>query len=114
MSVMARILLTLSLLLLLVAGILAIPTLFAVAVVSSIVTLTAVRGVPILPLIIFWFWINLVLFYLISEPSRSGADSGLILGIPMSLFWMLVGIGLVPVLIWPLAFFLNFRSWKSR
>ena len=111
---MPRILLTLSLLLLLVSVILANPSLFAVAVVSSIAGMTTVRGVPLWPLLSFWIWVNLVLLYLVSEPSPDGADIQLVLGIPISAFWMLLGIWLVPIILWPLAFFVGFRDWMRQ
>jgi hypothetical protein len=111
---MFLVLLTLSLLLVLVAVLLANSLLFAVAVVSSIVSLTAVRGVPRWPLLSFWLWVNLVLLYLVSEPNVDGVNLQLVMGIPVSAFWMLLGIWLVPIVLWPLAFFMSFRNWMSQ
>ena len=111
---MSLVLLTLSLLLLLAGVLLGDSALFAVAVVSSIVSLTAVRGVPRWPLLSFWVWVNLVLLYLVSEGNVEGSDVRLVAGIPLSAFWMLLGIWLVPVILWPLAFFVNFRKWMSQ
>jgi len=111
---MFLVLLTLSLLLLLVAVLLANSLLFAVAVVSSIVSLTAVRRVPRWPLLSFWLWVNLVLLYLVSEPNVDGGNLQLVAGIPVSAFWMLLGIWLVPIILWPLAFFVSFRNWMSQ
>ena len=111
---MSLFLLGLSLVLLLVAVVLANASLFAVAVVSSIVSLTAVGGVPRWSLLAFWLWVNLVILYLISEPSGEGIDLILVSGIPVSAFWMLMGIWLMPIVIWPLAFFIGFRKWTGQ
>jgi len=111
---MARVVLTLSLLLLLAAVLLANVALFSLAVVSAIASITAVRGVPRWPLIFFWMWLSLVLLYLVSEPASEGVDSRLVLGVPLPAFWMLMGIWFVPILLWPLAFLLDFRNWINR
>jgi len=111
---MFLILLTISLSLLLLAVLLGNSTLFALAVVSSIVSLTGVSGVPRRPLLVFWIWVNLVLLYLISEPSGTGYEVRLVAGIPVSAFWMLLGIWLIPVFLWPLVFYAGFKDWVNR
>ena len=108
---MFLIILTLSLLLILLAVLLASGALFAVAVVSAIVSITAVRSVPRWPLLSFWLWASTILLYLVSEPAAGGDEVRLVMGIPLPAFWMLLGFWLVPILLWPLSFLLTFRNW---
>ena len=111
---MQLVLLALSLLVLLVGVLLASPGLFAFAIVSSIVSLTAVPDAPRWALLSFCLWVNLVLLYLVSEPSADAENVRLVAGFPMPALWMLLGIWLIPIIIWPLAFLIGFRKWMSR
>jgi len=114
LDAMSVLLLTVSLFLWLIAVLLSNAALFSVAVVSSIVSLTAVRGVPRWPLLCFWLWVGGILLYLLAEPTSEGLDVTLVAGVPISTFWMLLGVWLVPILLWPVAFAVNFRKWMKQ
>jgi hypothetical protein len=104
-------LMIISLVLWLAAGLLHAPHLFAFASVSFIVLLASI-GCPSRKLLaVFWLWLNLVLFYLLEA---SPEYSLLAWRLPGPALWMLVGIGVVPILIWPLGFALTFRKWMGR
>lgn len=79
-------------------------------IVSFIVALTSLKLSSKLLLGSFWIWMNLVLLYL----SREDHSSSLVLGLPLPAFWMLFGIWIVPVLLWPLGFALTFKRWSRR
>lgn len=79
-------------------------------IVSFIVALTSLKLSSKLLLGSFWIWMNLVLLYL----SREDHSLSLVLGLPLPAFWMLFGIWMVPVLLWPLGFALTFKRWSRR
>lgn len=106
--------LTISLLLWLIAAWFSSEALFAVAVVSSVVSLTAVGGVSRWALAAFWMWVTGVLLYLVLAPAGSGGDLYLVAGIPVATFWMLLGIWLLPMILWPVVFAVTFRKWMKR
>jgi hypothetical protein len=103
-------LMTISLVLWLGAVFLQSPHLFAFSSVSFIVLLASLGCPSRILLVALWLWLNLVLLYLLeASPERS-----LLAGLPIPAFWMLVGVGLVPILIWPLGFALTFKKWIGR
>lgn len=111
---MPVLLLALSLILLLVSLALSILPLFTFAIVNVLVSLAALRLRSRWLLGSFWIWLNLVLWHLctrtVPDP-REAAGVGLLLGLPEPAFWMLFGIWVFPVLLWPLGFALAFRRW---
>ena len=112
---MSPLLLGLSLALLLISILLECQVLFAFSLVSAITFLTAVgKKVPRLPLILFWLWVNAVLVYLMAGPDENVRGSDLIPGIPESALWMLIGVGIIPMMLWPLVFLLDFKKWMDR
>ena len=117
MSSRAIILLLLALVTVLIGAVSGQAVPFAVGVASVIVALTAQRFAPRWTLFIFWCWLTAVLLYLVTQPpleSMSDTELGIILGLPAPTFWILIGIWLVPILIWPLSFLLKFRDWAGR
>ena len=111
---MSPLLLGFSLLLLLASILLEHHELFAVSLVSTVVSLAAVGGAPRIPLILFWGWVTFVLLYLLKGSTEGESEGVLMLGIPEAAFWMLFGVGIVPVVLWPLYFLLDFRKWIGR
>ncbi|MGH9341487.1 MAG: hypothetical protein ACRD1R_18340 [Acidobacteriota bacterium] len=103
-------LLTLSLTLLLVSMIAVSAPLFAVSIVSTIVSLTSLGSPSRLLMLALWLWLNLVLSIIFLQP----ASEILLFGLSLPAFWMLFGIWIVPVLIWPLGFLLDFKSWMRK
>jgi len=62
-------------------------------------------------LIAFWIWVTGVVLYLLYLPhDRTLAW----LGLPRPAFWMLAGVWLAPILIWPLGFTARFRRWIGK
>ena len=61
---------------------------------------------------------NLVLLYIHRQPLASEVSNhetvDLFFGLPLPAFWMLVGIWVFPVLLWPLGFALTFKQWMRR
>ncbi len=110
--------LTTSLLVLLVSMVVSNVTLFAIGMVSFIVALVANGSCSRLLLLLFWIWMNLVLVYLCSQPvvtEEPNPDTVyLLLGLPVSAFWMLFGIWIFPVFLWPLGFALTHKQWMRR
>ena len=105
-------LLTLSLLGLLISPWLAQPYLFVLSIVTTLSSLAGLVGTPKWLCVSFWIWLNCVLLYLLSTPLPEEAQGVvLIAGLPAPAFWMLVGIWIVPVFIWPLGFLLTFKTW---
>lgn len=62
----------------------------------------------------FGFWTAAVLAYLLHSGDRSVAETGTLGGLPRPSLWMLLGIWVVPVFIWPLGFLRHFRRWKGQ
>jgi hypothetical protein len=87
------------------------PHLFAFSTVSFIVLLASI-GCPSRTLLVgLWAWLNFVLLYLLeASPEHSIFFSGL----PKPAFWMLAGVGVAPILLWPVGFALTFRKWIGR
>lgn len=96
---------------LLIGAILDLETLFALAVVTSIVALTALRCSSRLLLIAFWVWMTGILLYLLYFPHDRTPTW---FGLPRPAFWMLAGVWLAPILIWPLGFTARFRRWIGK
>ena len=107
-------LLLLSLILLLVAMLLSMVPLLVVSAVSVMVLLASLKLDSGALLFSFWLWMNLVLLYLWSQPVDSNPQQLLVLGLPVPAFWMLLGVWIIPVLIWPLGFALTFGKWSQR
>jgi hypothetical protein len=62
-------------------------------------------------LLVFWLWLQALLLYLVYfSDDRSPFWSG----VPLPALAMLLGVWLIPVLIWPLGFARNFRNWLER
>ena len=110
--------LTASLLVLLTSMIVSNVPFFAIGMVSFIVALTATRSCSRLLLLLFWIWMNLVLVYLCGRPVVSEEPNPdtvyLLLGLPVPAFWMLFGIWIFPVLLWPLGFALTHKQWMRK
>lgn len=89
---------------------------FAVGSVSAIVGLIPPGAVSRRVRTVFWVWTLGVLLVLLWNPfgTVGGTDGPIWLGWPPDVFLMLVGIWLLPVAIWPLAFSLGFRNWLKR
>lgn len=106
-------LLTLSLVGLLVSPWLALPHLFVLSIVTTLSSLAGLAGTPKWLHVSFWIWLNCILLYLLSTPAPEEAHGAvaLIAGLPAPAFWMLIGIWIVPVFIWPLGFLLTFKAW---
>jgi hypothetical protein len=104
-------LLLLSLLGLLAGLVFSLEVVFGLAVVTTIVALTAMRCRSRLLLVAFWVWMAGVLLYLL----RFSGDRTLIWpGLPRPAFWMLAGVWLAPILIWPLGFTARFKRWIEK
>ncbi|MFZ0430110.1 MAG: hypothetical protein WAO20_18475 [Acidobacteriota bacterium] len=71
-------------------------------------------GAPRRPVLLFGCWTAGVLAVLLWSGTTSGAAAAPFLGLPWTTVWMLVGIWLAPLLIWPLSFLLGFHRWKER
>ncbi len=71
-------------------------------------------GAPTRLVIVFGAWVGGVLVYLLLAGSPGSLEAAPLLGLPASAFWMLFGIWVIPVLIWPLGFLRHFRRWKDR
>lgn len=87
--------------------------LFALGCVSTIVSLIPPGVVSRRVRTVFWVWTTGVLLFLLHSPfaTATGAVASTWLGWPPDIFLMLVGIWLLPVAIWPLAFSRGFRTW---
>ena len=111
---MSPLLLGFSLLFLLASILLEHHGLFAISLVAIVVSLAAVGGAPRTPLILFWVWVTFVLLYLLNGLTVGESEKVLILGIPEAAFCMLIGVGIVPVVLWPLYFLFDFKKWIGR
>lgn len=99
-------LLLVSLILTLVGVLLATPLLVALGGPTLIVLLAALgKKVPGILLIAFWIWVVAVLLGLILLGDQSS---------PSAALYMLIGIWLFPVLLWPLGFARFFDNWRQQ
>lgn len=98
---------------LLVSPWLAFPGLFIISIVTSLSSLARLGGASRWLSVSFWIWLNCILLYLLfaSRPVETDGAIVLIGGLPVPAFWMLVGIWIVPVFIWPLGFLVTFKAW---
>jgi hypothetical protein len=62
-------------------------------------------------LMVFWIWLEITLLYLVYF---SGDRAPFWFGLPLPAWVMLLGVWLIPVLIWPLGFAKDFRKWLER
>lgn len=110
---MMVLLLMLSLIGVLVSPWFTLPSLFVISIVTSLSALAGLAGAPRWLAASFWIWLNLVLLYLLSASTPGDAHDAvhLVGGLPEPAFWMLVGIWIVPLFIWPLGFLLTFKGW---
>jgi hypothetical protein len=108
-------LLTVSLACLMLAAFFELELILGVAVITIIISLTAFGKVPRLLLWTLWVWLNIILIYLncLDFAEFPNGEARLI-GLPLPTFWMLVGVWILPVVVWPLGFALFFRSWMSK
>ena len=102
-------LLAASLLVFVVSGILEMELPLVLSVVTSIAALTGLKC-PRITLAVFWVWVAAVLAVLLYLPVGDQA----LLSLPVPAFCMLVGIWIVPVFIWPLAFKRGFKRWVDK
>lgn len=64
--------------------------------------------------VVFGVWTAGVLAYLLWSGDLALEVTGRLLGLPAPAFWMLLGIWVAPLLIWPLSFIRDFRRWKGQ
>ena len=104
-------LLLICLIALLIGAIFDFEALFAVAAVTFIVALAALRCSPRALLMAFWIWITGLILYLLYFANDTTLSW---LGPPRPAFWMLAGVWLAPILIWPLGFTARFKHWIGK
>jgi hypothetical protein len=102
-------LLAASLLVFVISGIFEMELRFVLSLVTAVTALAGLRC-PRMALAVFWVWVVAVLTVLLYLPVGDRA----LLGFPVPAFCMLVGIWIVPVFIWPLAFTRGFKRWVDK
>jgi hypothetical protein len=86
----------------------------AVGVVGALSFLAIWGNAPRRFSLIFGVWTSGVLGYLLWSGDLAPDVTGRLWGLPAPSFWMLLGIWLVPLLIWPLSFIRDFGRWKEQ
>ncbi|MEJ2077895.1 MAG: hypothetical protein P8020_05070 [Acidobacteriota bacterium] len=64
--------------------------------------------------VVFGIWTAGILAYLLWSGDSAPDTTMKLLGLPAPAFWMLLGIWVVPLLIWPLSFIRDFDRWKRQ
>lgn len=104
-----------SLIVLIFGGLLGSAPVFAVALVGIIVSIAGLGGAPQWLLLTFWVGTTAILLSLLFLPEEATCrDSLLLMGMPLRMVLMIVGVWIVPLLIWPIGFLLTFRRWLEK
>lgn len=89
--------------------------LLGVSLVGVIASLAGLGGAPRRLLFLFWGWTTSVLLTLLLLPEAStDRDVLTLVGVPLPMLVMLAGIGIIPLLLWPIGFLLTFRDWLDE
>lgn len=93
------------------------PVLLASGSILLIVSLALLGKAPLGIVLLFAVWLLSVLASLIfvwATPTVPGEETPLILGLPAPTFLMILGIWVLPILIFPLGFLLSFERWLRK
>lgn len=102
-----------SLLALETGAVLRLDALMALGGICALSALARWGGAPGRLCLLFGFWTAGVLAFLLWAGEVEPGQAGRFFGLPTAAFWMILGIWVVPVLIWPLGFARHFGRWKD-
>jgi len=94
------------------------PLLFALSMISVVIGIALAGSAPRRAVFGFWIWTVAVLLFLFFTPPAGtlvpGTETGLVAGLPLPALAMIIGIWIIPILIWPLAFLVDFDRWMGK